>query len=76
MARGDELFKSFLKNKNLIEKYSISKEKLPSSLKEGLDSKVPIIKTIALIVESVQSKNTKDIDIYKKVNQYLTNEIL
>jgi len=54
MAKKDELLKSFLTHDLLVSKYKIQKEELPNTLSDGLNSDKPIIKAIALIIESLE----------------------
>jgi hypothetical protein len=54
MARKDEILISFLKHDILKEKYELKEHELPKSLREGLVSEVPIVKSIALIVDCLE----------------------
>ena len=53
MARKDDILKSFLTHQLLESKYELNKEELPSTIREALNSDIPIIKAIALIVEGL-----------------------
>jgi hypothetical protein len=55
MARKDDIFKSFLQHDMLKENYSIESDDLPETVRDGLNSNLPIIKAIALIVENLES---------------------
>lgn len=55
MARKDDIFKSFLQHEMLVEKYEIDIDELPETVREGLTSDVPIVKAIALVVESLEA---------------------
>ncbi len=54
MARKDDIFKSFLEHKMLTEKYGLSSTEMPQTVRDGLKSDQPIVKTIALIVDSLE----------------------
>lgn len=72
MARKDEILKSFLKHEILKSKYGISKSSLPKTVREGMQSKDPIVKGISLIVNSVESvPSGTDAAIYTSLSQYL-----
>lgn len=53
MARKDDILKSFLNHELLKNKYDFKQEELPKTVREALNSEIPIIKTIALIVEGL-----------------------
>lgn len=72
MARKDEILKSFLEHELLKSKYRISKSSLPKNLREGLQSKDPIVRGISLIVNSAEGMPPgTDATIYKSLSQYL-----
>lgn len=72
MARKDDIFNSFLKHEIVTDKYGITHEDLPENLKEGLNSKNTIVKTIALIVDDTESINpSSDKALYSKISQFL-----
>lgn len=76
MARKDDILKSFLTHELLIEKYELKKEELPSSIREANNSKIPIIKAIALIVEGLDGTSpVTDSVLRTQVTQFL-NEAL
>lgn len=76
MARKDDILKSFLTHELLIEKYELKKEELPSTIREANNSKTPIIKAIALIVEGLDGTSpVTDSVLRTQVTQFL-NEAL
>jgi hypothetical protein len=73
MARKDNILNSFLNHPMLKEKYELD-EPLPSTTREALNSQVPIIKAIALIVENLEgSTPPTDLALHKIVTQYLNS---
>lgn len=73
MARRDEILKTFLEHEKLKDEYKISKKDIPKTVREGLNSEVPIIRTISIIIEKLESsKSSRDIDIYNAVTNYLS----
>jgi hypothetical protein len=76
MARKDEIFKTFLEHPILTEKYNLSDNDLPKSLAEGLQSDVPIVKSIALIVSNLEVANpVNDSSLRNIVTSYLNAAI-
>ncbi len=74
MARKDKILRSFLEHDTLKSKYEIKDKDLPKTVREAKDSEVPIIKTIALIVEKLESSNsTTDSALYTFITKYLNN---
>ena len=72
MARKDEIFSSFLQHELLNDKYNLTKEELPNTIQDALNSNSTIIRTIAMIVYDKESPNSStDKDLYKKINYYL-----
>lgn len=55
MARKDDIFQSFMEHYILTEKYGLNASTIPSTVGEGMKSKIPIIKAIALIVEGSEA---------------------
>ncbi|WP_026977596.1 hypothetical protein [Flavobacterium tegetincola] len=73
MARKDEIFNSFIKHELIADKYSLTVDQIPTSLKEGLKSNHTIIKTIALIVENSEGISpTSDRALYTMITQFLS----
>lgn len=72
MARKDDIFISFIKDKLISEKYDLNESDLPHSLKDGLKSEYTIIKAIALIVENTEGVNPlSDKSLYGQITQFL-----
>ena len=76
MARKDDILKSFLTNELLETKYELKKEELPSTIREALNSDIPIIKAIALIVEGLEkSPSATDNELRNSILQFLNTAI-
>ncbi|MBT1712312.1 hypothetical protein KK062_28980 [Fulvivirgaceae bacterium PWU5] len=76
MARKDEIFKNFMEHESLTEKYGIPQAELPTSLAAGLNSEIPVIKSIALIVQSLESTTAmNDTSLRGVVTSYLNSAI-
>lgn len=74
MARKDEILQSFLEHEILIEKYNIDPKSLPQTVRGALTSDEPIIKAIALIVESLEAASpTTDATLRNIVTQFLND---
>ncbi len=77
MALKDDIFKSFLQHDIIKEKYGVNDNELPSSIREGLVSEIPIIKSIALIVDGLQSSMpVTDAALRNSITQYLNDAAL
>lgn len=76
MARKDDILKSFLTHELLESKYELKKEELPSTVREAMNSDIPIIKAIALIVEGLEKSPTAtDNELRNSVLQFLNTAI-
>jgi hypothetical protein len=76
MARKDEILKSFFKHELFEAKYELTQENLPSTVRDALNSSIPIVKAIALIVEALDGTiSVTDNALRNQVTQYL-NEAL
>jgi len=72
MARKDDILKSFLENELINSKYGISRDSLPKTVREGMQSETPIINAISLIVNSLETPHpASDASLYKSITQYL-----
>ncbi|MCA0151714.1 hypothetical protein [Winogradskyella vincentii] len=72
MARKDKIFKSFLQHEIIVEKYEINENDIPDRVSEGLNSKHPIVKAIALIVDKTEDYNApSDKALYSQITQFL-----
>lgn len=77
MARKDEILSSFLNHDLLRSKYGLKESDIPSTLRQALLSEVPIIRTIALIVDKLESsETTRDNDLRNVVTQYLSQSAI
>ena len=76
MARKDDILKSFLTHELLESKYELKREELPQTIREALNSDIPIVKAIALIVEGLEKSPTAtDNELRNSVLQYLNTAI-
>lgn len=76
MARKDDILKSFLTHELLENKYEFNQEELPSTVREAMNSDIPIIKAIALIVEGLEKSPTAtDNELRNSVLQFLNTAI-
>jgi len=73
MARRDDIFGSFLEHPVLKEKYEIEPQELSISLAQGLQSDIPIIKSIAIIVDALEGKPISESALRNKITQYLNS---
>lgn len=77
MAIKDDIFKSFLKHELLENKYELKREELPNTVREALLSEIPILKTIALVVEGKDGTSPiTDKVLRNQVTQFLNNDAL
>ena len=76
MARKDELLKSFLDHELLLTKYELKKEDLPQTVREALNTNVPIVKAIAIIIDGLDgTSSVTDIVLRNQITQYLNEAI-
>ena len=72
MARKDTILNDFLIHPILAEKYNIPMFGREITIREGLNSDVPIVKTIALIVDNLENSSpTTDQTLRNIVTTYL-----
>jgi hypothetical protein len=72
MARKDDILVSFIKHDIIKDKYQIESSDLPTSVRDALNSKVPIIRAIGLIVDSLEASTpTTDNALRNLITQYL-----
>jgi len=77
MARKEEIFQSFLNNCILKDKYELGKHDLDITLAQALNSKVPIIRSIAIIVDSMEkTRRESDSSIRNTITHYLNTAAL
>lgn len=65
----DKIFKTFVDHPIIKDVYGLKKSDLPTSVNQGLDSDVPIIRAIATIVDRKENTSKPYVDeaIYKEV---------
>jgi hypothetical protein len=74
MARKDDILQSFLGHDILKNKYQLDLSKLPDTVREALKSPIPIVKSIALIVEGLESQPAiTDKALHLQITQYLND---
>lgn len=77
MARKDDILISFLKHKMIVEKYGLSPDSVPNTMIEALNSSVPIVKAIALIVDNLEShQSITDSALRNMITQFLREAAL
>ena len=76
MARKDDILKSFLTHELLENKYELRNEELPTTVREALNSDIPIVKAIALIIEGLEkSPSATDYELRTSILQFLNSAI-
>lgn len=76
MARKDDILKSFLTHELLENKYEIKRQDLPQTVTEALNSDIPIVKAIALVVEGLEKAPTAtDNELRNSILQFLNTAI-
>ena len=76
MARKDDILKSFLTHELLQSKYNLIQEQLPETVREALNSDIPIVKAVAIIVEGLEKSPTAtDNELRNSVLQFLNTAI-
>ena len=75
MARKDEILNSFLKHELLTSKYEVKKSQLPTTVREALNSDIPILKAIALVVDGLESQQITDAALRNQITQFLNEAI-
>lgn len=76
MARKDNILKSFLTHELLEKKYKLRLDELPQTVREALNSDIPIVKALALIIEGLEkSPAATDNELRNSVLQFLNTAI-
>ena len=76
MTRKDDILKSFLTHELLETKYELKRDELPSTVREALNSDIPIVKAIALIIEGLEkSPSATDNELRNSILQFLNTAI-
>lgn len=77
MARKDDLLTAFLSDSIIREKYGIEENSI-ISFNEALDSDIPIVKMLAVIVQNYtthrNSTPSSEQNLYNEVINYLNNQ--
>lgn len=77
MARKDEILKSFISHEILETKYHLKKEELPCNVRDALNSEIPIVKAIGIIVEGLDGNSpVTDRVLRDQISTYLNNQII
>jgi len=72
MARKDDLLNSFLEHKLINQKYQLDVGELPKTVREALKSEIPIVKAIAIIIDSLESSEAiTDNTLRNTITQFL-----
>jgi hypothetical protein len=76
MARKDDILNSFLSNELLETEYKLKRDELPKTVREALNSDIPIIKAIALIVDGLDGTSPVTDSVLRNQVTQLLNEAL
>ena len=72
----NKIFKKFISHELIKEKYRIEETNIPNNVTSALVSEIPIIRTIAILVNELESnQGINDITLYNKINIYLNQNI-
>ena len=70
------IFKKFISHELIKEKDRIEETDIPNNVTSALVSEIPIIRTIAILVNELESnQGINDITLYNKINIYLNQNI-
>jgi len=76
MARKDDILKSFLTHELLESKYKLNRNDSPETIRDALNSDIPIVKAIALIIEGLEkSPSATDNELRNSILQFLNTAI-
>lgn len=77
MSRKDDILRSFLLHELLERKYELHQEDLPKTVREALNSDIPIVKAMALIIDGLEkSPPITDTALNTQIRQYLQDNAL
>lgn len=77
MARKDNILNDFLSHPLIGEKYGFVASAKELTIREGLNSEIPIVKTISLIVDNLENSSpTTDQTLRDIVTKYLNTAAL
>jgi hypothetical protein len=72
----NKIFKKFISHELIKEKYRIEETDIPSNVTRALASEIPIIRTIATLVDELESnQGINDVTLYNKINIYLKSNV-
>ena len=72
----NKIFKKFISHELIREKYRLEEIDIPNNVTRALASEIPIIRTIAILVDELESnQGINDIALYNKINIYLNQNI-
>lgn len=76
MARKDDILNSFLTHELLESAYDLKHNELPKTVMEALNSEIPIVKAIALIIEGLEkTPSATDNELRSSILQFLNTAI-
>lgn len=77
MSRKDDIFQTFLSHPLLKEEYGLTEKELSITLRSAENSDIPIIKAIALLVSTMESKPVPSENSLKNmITKYLNTAAL
>jgi hypothetical protein len=72
----NQIFKKFISHHIIKEKYELDDTDIPNNITSGLASTIPIIKTIAILVNELEDNHgINNVSLYNKISIYLNQNI-
>jgi hypothetical protein len=72
----NQIFKKFISHRIIKEKYKLGDKDIPKNITSGLASTIPIIRTIATLVNELEeNQGINDVSLYNKISIYLNQNI-
>lgn len=72
----NKIFKKFVSHELIKDKYQLEERDIPNNVTKALVSEIPIIKTIAILVDELENnQGINDITLYNKISIYLNQNI-
>ena len=72
----NKIYKKFISHELIKEKYKLEEIDIPSSVTRALVSEIPIIRTIATLVDELESdQGINQQTLYNRINIYLSQNI-
>jgi hypothetical protein len=72
----NKIFKKFISHELIKDKYQLEERDIPNNITRALESEIPIVKTIAILVDELESnQGINDITLYNKISIYLNQNI-